>query len=394
MRTRINKLLTLLCTVACLILLAAYTQLPLQYIDNLPDSAKISIADIGSIQGKNLSVDYDIVQSASVDGDANGTINIKAFGFFPVKKVKVKVEPNRKVFSGGQPIGLMLNSNGVIVINSGNVKTKDGIKGNTALKKGDIIKKINDTTILTPKCIAKYFKENSCDKINLTIERNGKTIVLKTQPLYDSVNEEYKLGAWVKDKIAGLGTISYVKLDGNFGALGHPVIDGDTNVVFNIYNGQVYDAKVVGVEKGQPGKAGALKGVFNASDGKIGTVHTNNKYGIFGRLNKQIDENIISVGSRLSVKPGRAKIISTIGDKIDEFDIEIVKTHSQKKKSDKSMVVKVVDSRLLDATGGIVQGMSGSPIVQDGKVVGAITHVFVNDPTRGYGIYMDWMYDN
>ncbi|MCL1953617.1 MAG: SpoIVB peptidase, partial [Firmicutes bacterium] len=154
------------------------------------------------------------------------------------------------------------------------------------------------------------------------------------------------------------------------------------------------DAKVVGVEKGQSGKAGALKGTFNSYDKCIGSVHDNNKYGIFGKLDIYSQDKMLPIGSRLSVKPGKAKIISTVNSKCEEYDIEIIKTHSQKKKSDKSMVIKVTDARLLETTGGIVQGMSGSPILQDGKVVGAITHVFVNDPTRGYGIYLDWMIDN
>jgi len=389
-----HKISALVCTVLCIIMLSIYTQLPLQYIDNLPNSVSISYDDVGSLHYKNLTFDYDLYQHAGINCTPSGTIDVKAFGWFTLKRMKAKVEPNRKVFQGGQPIGLTLNSNGVIVTNSGNIKTKEGMKGSEVLKKGDIIKKINDTPILNPKSIAEFFKDNKCEEIEITVERNGKLVKFKTSPIYDSVNNEYKLGAWVKDKIAGLGTISYVRLDNRFGALGHPVIDNDTNLVFPVYDGKVYNAKVVGVEKGQSGKAGALKGVFNASDGKIGTVQSNNKYGIFGTLSSQFEDKIMPVGSRLNIKPGKAKIISTVNDKLDEYEIEIVKTHSQKKKSDKSMVVKVTDPRLLETTGGIVQGMSGSPIIQDDKVIGAITHVFVNDPTRGYGIYLDWMYDN
>ncbi|MDR1138750.1 MAG: SpoIVB peptidase [Clostridiales bacterium] len=394
MKTRLNKVIAGVVVLCTLLLIAAFTQLPLQFVDDLPNSAIISWEDIDNIHQINLTCEYDMLQSTSIDGCAYGNINIKAFGFLPIRRVKVKVEPNRKVFLGGQPLGLMLNSDGVIVVDTGNIKTSQGVVGSKELRKGDIIKKINNISVLYPQDIAEFFDKHDGSAVDLQVQREGKSIVVKTIPFYDDVNKEYKLGAWVKDKIAGLGTLSYVRLDGRFGALGHPVIDNDTGLVFPVYDGKVYQAKIVSVDKGNPGKAGELKGAFNSQDKNIGDIYSNNKYGIFGKLKSNLPDKIMPVGSRLTARVGKAKIVSTVDNNVQEYDVEIVKINSQKKKTDKSMVLKITDKNLLDITGGIVQGMSGSPIVQDGKVIGAVTHVFVNDPTRGYGIYLDWMYDN
>ncbi|MDR3022298.1 MAG: SpoIVB peptidase [Clostridiales bacterium] len=389
-----KRALAFVCVCVIVAFILVFAQLPLSFVDSLPNSVDLSYSDLTSLSQRNLQFDYNLLSNVNLDGTTEGVINVKAFGFFPIKRVKVKVQPNRKVFKGGQVIGISMSSNGVLVIDNGNVRTEQGLKNNFVLKKGDIIKKIDGKDILKVQNVLDYLKTCEGNNMSLTLERDGKLLEVQTQPFFDATNNEHKLGAWVKDKVAGLGTVSYIRLDGRFGALGHPVIDNDTNTIFPVFDGTICHAKVLGVNKGEQGKAGSLKGIFSANDAKIGNIHSNNKFGVFGDMTGIENEQVFDVGSRFTVKPGKAKIVSTVTDKADEYDIEIVKVINQKKTSDKSMVIKVTDKRLLEQTGGIVQGMSGSPIIQNDKVVGALTHVFLNDPTRGYGIYLDWMYEN
>jgi len=373
-------------------------QLPLEQIYDLPSCASVSYGDLETLKYKNISIDLEGVtdtQNTLSDAPINATMTLKAFGIFPIKRIKTKVYKKRIVFAGGYPLGMVMGSNGVLVIGGGQVASEQGDLDGIELKKGDIIKKINGETVLHISDIAKILKQNGDKKMLLTIVREGQSMDVTANPLFDTVAQEYKLGVWVKDKIAGLGTVSYVKPTGRYGALGHSIIDSDTNMIFPCFVGKAYDAKIVGCEKGLVGKPGALKGVFNGVDKPIGTVEKNNKFGVFGSFDK-CDRNptVMDVASRLSVKPGKASILSTVDDQMKEYQVQIVKASKQKQQDDKGMVVKITDKELLEKTGGILQGMSGSPILQDGKIVGALTHVFVNDPTKGYGMYLDFMLDN
>jgi stage IV sporulation protein B len=382
-----------ICAFMVVTLVVLFAQLPLGLINDMPQTLSLSYDDIHNIYHHNLSYDYDIAAPASIGAPAKGYATVKAFGAFPIRRIKVEVASERKVYKGGHALGIMLSSDGVLVVKSG-VQGKD--KSADMLKKGDLIVNINNKAITQVQDIADVLKEHKdAGPVSINIIRQGKPHTLSMTPALDTLVGEYKLGVWVKDKVAGLGTTSYIRLDGRYGALGHPVMDSDTGSMFVSSRGDVYNARIIGVDKGVSGKPGALKGVFSVADHKIGNVHANSKYGVFGDMHQYDNqEQILPVASRLSVRPGKAKLISTVGDTRGEYDIEIVKVMSQKKMSDKSMVVRIIDKDLLSKTGGIVQGMSGSPIVQDNKVVGALTHVFVNDPTRGYGIYLDWMIEH
>ena len=217
------------------------------------------------------------------------------------------------------------------------------------------------------------------------------------KPDFDVISKTYKLGLWVKDAGSGIGTLTFVEDNGYFGSLGHPVVDSKTGEILKVNSGSVYTCKILSIEKGISGKAGELRGIIE-NQNKIGDIITNNKFGVYGKMDSGqyggSGEKLIQVASADEVKPGKAKIICTLDSGIPkEYEIEIVKAVSQNKVQDKGMVIHVTDKNLLELTGGIVQGMSGSPIIQNGKLVGAVTHVFVNDPTRGYGIYAEWMLD-
>ncbi len=206
----------------------------------------------------------------------------------------------------------------------------------------------------------------------------------------------YKLGLWVKEDAVGIGTLSFVNATTKrFGSLGHSINDSETNECIKVSGGNIYESKILGIKKGKSGKAGELIGTFNREN-VIGTVDKNCEYGVYGFVDsvETITKNktAVDIGGRLSAKPGKAQILTCLdGDEIKAYDIEIIKTNFQSACNEKSMVLRVTDKNLIAKTGGIVQGMSGSPIIQDGKLIGAVTHVFVNDATKGFGIYIDWM---
>ncbi|MCM1195331.1 MAG: SpoIVB peptidase, partial [Firmicutes bacterium] len=214
-------------------------------------------------------------------------------------------------------------------------------------------------------------------------------------PKLDLTTKRYRLGLWSKDSSSGIGTLTYVRSNLNFGSLGHPITDQSGNII-ECVNGGVFGCVIDGVEKGRKGAAGELKGSFNFEK-RVGNIYANNKFGAFGTFNSlpKFCKETISVADINEIRPGKAEIFCTLDDNEREsYEIEIVKVSAQNSRDDKGMVIRVTDEALLEKTGGIVQGMSGSPIVQNGKLVGAVTHVFVNDPTRGYGIFAKWMLTN
>ena len=324
-----------------------------------------------------------------------GEIVFKLFGFIPIKKVKVKLLPEEEVYIGGSPLGISLQTDGVMVVSNAvyDVKNPELIKNNI-FKSGYIIKEINGKKVSTLKDVDKVL-ENIIDseKVEIIFNRQNEEIKEKVSLLKE--NEKYKLGLWVRDDISGVGTLTFVRKDNNqFAALGHAVTDGKKEDALPLIGGEVYKCSLVNIKKGEKNNPGELQCVF-VNKNKKGNINQNTNVGIFGvmeQIEDMVDVNKSTLlGGRLSVKPGKAKIVSSISGISEEYDIEIIKTNFQSKCSDKSLIIRVVDERLLNLTGGIVQGMSGSPIIQNEKIVGAVTHVFLSDPTKGYGVYSDWM---
>ena len=222
---------------------------------------------------------------------------------------------------------------------------------------------------------------------------------IKVTPEYDVIQQKYKLGLWVRNSASGVGTLTYVKQsDFRFGAVGHPIVDNSLGENFEVESGNIYKCSLLGIKKGEKNNPGEIRSSINLSDDAIGFADTNCKYGVYGNiLNKGfIDaDKTATLGGRLSVQLGDAKILCALDNEgVKAYDIKIIKANKQNDPDEKSMIIKVTDKELLKKTGGIIQGMSGSPIIQNGKLVGAVTHVFLNDPTRGYGVYVDWMLDN
>lgn len=325
-------------------------------------------------------------------------------GNFPVKKVDVKVLPEFRVVPGGQSIGVKLNTEGVLVVGHHLVQTKNGEKspGEIAgIQVGDIVTKINDTKIQEMSDVAPFVKKagNQGTALDVTILRNKKTLHKTLKPLKDKKDDKFRIGLYIRDSAAGIGTLTFYHPQSmKYGALGHVIADMDTKQAIKVHDGKIIRSTVTSIEKGNNGKPGEKIAKFPPERGILGTVTENSPFGIFGELSSDPkfgrSEKGMPIALSEQVKEGPAKIYTVIeGNKVEAFDVNIVSSVPQKFPATKGMVIKITDPELLKATGGIVQGMSGSPIIQDGKLVGAVTHVFVNDPTSGYGVHIEWMLD-
>ena len=301
----------------------------------------------------------------------------------------------QSLYLGGFPAGFTLSTTTVEVVGVCDVITSEGLCSpakDCGIKAGDIIDKINNIEISSTQDINLILNEDY-KKYNISILRNGECLDFDFKPAKDRTSGTKKLGILVKDSINGIGTVTYIdKENKKFASLGHPVSDTENNLI-KINGGTVYGCIVYDIKKGVKGTPGELRGAFE-SGRVIGSADINCSCGIFGRLNENFNtSNLVKIdkGSIDDVKIGKACIYSTLhGTEVKKYDISIVKT-DKNNKDNRNYVIKIEDDELLELSGGIVQGMSGSPIVQNGKLVGAVTHVFVNDPTRGYGISLDKM---
>lgn len=320
----------------------------------------------------------------------------------PIKKVDVNVLKNFRVIPGGQSIGVKLNTVGVLVVGHHQVDTETGkvSPGELAgIKIGDIITKINGKQIEKMTDVAPYVQDSGKTGVplDIVVNRENEKIKAQLKPMKDKDEQTYKLGLYIRDSAAGIGTMTFYHPESSkYGALGHVISDMDTKKPIVVEDGQIVRSTVTSIEKGSNGDPGEKLARFSTDREVIGDIQRNSPFGIFGVLNKEIKNGLMDkplpIALSHQVKEGPAKILTVVDDdKVDLFDIEIVSTIPQKFPATKGMVIKVTDPKLLEKTGGIVQGMSGSPIIQNGKVIGAVTHVFVNDPTSGYGVHIEWM---
>ena len=383
---------------------------PIRNSIDFPDNMYVTASDVASI---NDSADYPLVKF-SLDKNLNvsdsesiyTTMDIKLFGWLPIKKVKVKLLNDTEVYVGGNTIGFYLNSDGVIVVGSNPIFTENGnVEPITnEIKSGDIIKKINGVEIKDIKDIEyelnKRRNVEDFEKYSVQIEilRDNQPLTLEIEPALDLYTKKYRLGLWVKNSVSGVGTLTYIKTkDNRFGAVGHPIASNEKGESLDISNGDVYLCNFLGIKRGTKESPGEIRTNIKMSDSAIGIADTNCEYGVYGNMTNTNSLDTCfktNLGGRMSVKMGDAKIFCDIGEGVKGYDIKIIKTNHQNKANEKSIMFKVTDKELIEKTGGIIQGMSGSPIIQDGKLVGAVTHVFLNDPTKAFGVYIDWMIDN
>ncbi|WP_409276307.1 SpoIVB peptidase [Neobacillus sp. SCS-31] len=320
----------------------------------------------------------------------------------PIKKVDVNVLKGFRVYPGGQSIGVKLNTVGVLVVGHHQVDTGNGKKSPgemSGIKVGDIITEINGQKIEKMSDVAPFVQEagQTGKPLKVLISREKGRFKAELMPLKEKGASNYKLGLYIRDSAAGIGTMTFYQPGSKkYGALGHVISDMDTKKPIVVEDGQIVRSTVTSIEKGSNGNPGEKLARFSDDREIIGNINRNSPFGIFGKLNRDIENGILDkpmpIALSHQVKEGPAKILTVVdNDKVEMFNIEIVSTIPQKFPATKGMVIKVTDPRLLAKTGGIVQGMSGSPIIQSGKIVGAVTHVFVNDPTSGYGVHIEWM---
>lgn len=324
-------------------------------------------------------------------------ISCKFLNLIPVKEVAVHVVDQTYVMPSGMPIGIYTKTDGILIIGTGKVTSAGGLNYEPAyqlVQSGDYIMTVNGTEVSKKEELIQKVNESGGESIVLGILRGGDWIELKLQPVALE-DGSYKLGIWVRDDMAGVGTLTYIKNDHSFGALGHPVSDADTGSMLSISDGKVYNTDIVGIVKGEDGSPGELTGVINYNDEYcLGSISENTTAGIYGSLSKISDgmaQNAVEVGMKQDIEKGEAYILSSLDGSLRQYKIEIDEVDFNSKEENKGILFHVTDELLLSETGGIVQGMSGSPIIQNGKIVGAVTHVFVNDPTRGYGIFIENM---
>jgi stage IV sporulation protein B len=308
------------------------------------------------------------------------------------------------VYPGGQPVGIKLSTKGALVIALSDIETvQKKVQSPAAvsgIEIGDSVIKINDISIKSSEDIATLVNRSNGKDVSITVNRKGEVLNLKVTPVLSKNDEKYKIGLWVRDSTAGVGTLTFYdpKTKG-FAALGHPITDVDTGNIMVVDNGEVIASNIVSVRKGIKGNPGELRGIFINEQKSLGIIKNNTECGIFGKGNEGLINQKYNKPMRVAlkdeVKVGKAQILTTIeGNEPKLYDIVIERLLPQETPGSKSMIIKIVDPDFVEKTGGIVQGMSGSPIIQNNKMVGAVTHVLINKPDTGYGIYMDWMLED
>ena len=311
-----------------------------------------------------------------------------------------KANKNEYVDVSGSALGFSLQGDGVVVVAIGDVEAETGKVcpcDGQDIQPGDLLVSINENRLESANDIEEIINSFDDDEsFELAFLRNKRKFIKHIVPAIEEKSGKKRLGLWIRDSLAGIGTLTFVTEKNRFGALGHTVCDIDTGTTMPVSFGKMFPCGIVGIVKGQKGAAGELKGVFVQGGAEIGNVFKNNEFGLYGEFfdNKSnfVSLQRMKVATQNEIHPGKAQILSTIsGTQPKAYDIEIIKTNTQGAQKSKSMIIRVTDTALISKTGGIVQGMSGSPIIQDGKFVGAVTHVFLSDPTKGYGIYAEWM---
>lgn len=339
------------------------------------------------------SPDFPPMITATADA---GKAKLKLLGILPIRTVSVNVVSATELIPCGNSIGVRINIDGVMVVGISDFRDKDSKKIRPAqaagLKPGDIIREVNGEKVSKISGLSKAVENSNGQPVEMLIERNDEKMQVTVTPVWSQDDNTYKIGAWVRDGTSGIGTITFINPKNNtFGALGHGITDVDTGEIIPAGSGDLLLADIVGIKKGERGSPGELKGVFSGSK-RIGSIRANSETGVYGTVEtSDFNNQPIPIALRSQIRPGKAYILSNIeSDKVERYDIEIQKV-IKNSIGNKSMVIKITDPKLLEKTGGIVQGMSGSPIIQDGRLVGAVTHVFINDPTRGYGTFIELM---
>lgn len=324
---------------------------------------------------------------------------LRLFGVIPVKTVMRTTAPQQTVYLGGEPFGIRMLMAGAMVVSLSDVPCAGGAicpAERAGIEVGDVIRAVNGVSVTGNAAIQQAVTESGGEPVTVTLTRDGAAMTLVVQPVYSAATNRFQTGMWVRDSTAGIGTVTYYTLTdtgaAEFAGLGHAVCDADTGERIPLGSGDVIPVTVTDIVPGTAGKPGELRGIFDTDD-SIGTLLANTACGIFGSMDGIPPSAApVQIAYSQDVHRGEAYIYTTLhGTEPQAYTVEIEEIR-RRDTAQRDLILHVTDETLLAATGGIVQGMSGSPIMQDGKLVGAVTHVFVKDPTRGYGIFAENMH--
>ena len=377
-------------------------------IESIPDKLVIFEGEninIKKIFGINIKEENEEILETSSNSEITGEVGkknleVSLFDKIAIKTVEVNTLPKTTVIPVGNIAGLKLYTNGVLVVGMSEIEGKDNRKykpyENTQIQEGDTIIQINENIINSTQDLIEEVNKSEGENVNIKYIHGEETKECSIEPV-KSYDNQYKLGLWVRDSAAGVGTVTFYEPETkSFGALGHGITDIDTQQLINIASGEFVTTRILDIEKGEAGIPGRIQGTVE-NQANIGTIYKNTKFGIYGIVDNLSSLNIDSskemeLALRDEIQTGKATILCSLDNRnVQEYEIEIEKIFKENNYDNKSMKIKITDPRLIEKTGGIIQGMSGSPIIQNGKFVGAVTHVLVNDPTQGYGIFGDIM---
>lgn len=365
-------------------------------VSEVPDNIYVREGEKAELE---LEFPFTVSSLETAPGEAEKKL-CSMFGVIPVKEVTVNVVEGQQVYVSGEIVGIYTECTGVFVIDTCEIESVSGELINPAqnvVKTGDYILAINGKDLTSKEEMAEIVKKSKGKTLELVVSRNGQVKEVKVTPV-KAKNGSFLLGIWIKDDLAGIGTLTYVTPTGEYGTLGHGMGNGENTQLFEVDDGVLFTSKVIGIQKGQVGKAGELKGVIRyGTTSKMGEVYKNTDAGIFGKFDSDDlydylhNGELYDVAYKQEIQVGPAQIVSEISGKREYYDIKITYVDYLAINSNKGLYIEVTDPDLLELTGGIVQGMSGSPIIQNGKIIGAVTHVLINDPKCGYGIFIEKM---
>nr|WP_281249066.1 SpoIVB peptidase [Halobacillus massiliensis] len=370
---------------------------PLQEYISIPKEVRISISQ------PVMASENPVPAFSSKEMDVATDSVFHEYAGLPIKKTEMKPVKDLRLIPGGHSVGVELQTKGVLVVGhhlvSENNERQTSPGENADIQIGDILLTGNGKELNHMEDLSSLVDQSGRNNKDITfkVKRGGDTFETSITPTINKQDNEYQIGLYVRDSAAGIGTMTfYDPISKKYGALGHVIADMDTKKPIEIHEGTIVNSRVTSIEKGGQGVPGEKKAEFSLTDDRMGTIAKNSSFGVFGDLetpiiNKKYQKGL-PIGYAEEVKEGPAEILTVLkGDKLESFDVEIVRNMPKDSPVTKGMIIKITDPELLDKTGGIVQGMSGSPIIQDGKIIGAVTHVFVNDPTSGYGVHIEWM---
>ncbi len=336
------------------------------------------------------------VSKLNNNSSENYTSDLSLLGVIPVKSVNIKVVKERYVALSGESFGIKIFTKGVMIVGMSDVKSDEGSINpakKAGLKIGDIILKINSKEVNSNAELSDAINASGGKSVTLQVKRDDETFSVEFTPVLSSETDTYKAGLWVRDSTAGLGTMTFHStVNGAFAGLGHGIVDVDTGILLPINSGQIVKTEILSVTKSKKGSAGEICGAFTGET--IGDLVENCECGLYGFYkNYEQQDNLILIANKQDVKTGSAKIYTTLENGEPKYYDCVIERVDYTNTEQKNLLVRITDEDLIEKTGGIVQGMSGSPIIQNGQLVGALTNVFVNDPEKGYAVFAEEMYD-